>query len=163
MSTEQERLLLRETIEAGFRQAPFVSDVGITLVDCGPGWCESGLTVTPRHFQHGGVVHAGVQATMADLPAPRLRRNKSFAPIGQTTTVPIVLVAGPKVKATDIKGLVAEVKANPGKYTFGSAGNGSSNHLVGEMFNAGLKLDMMHVPYKGDGPAMTDVMAGRYP
>ncbi|MDF3881258.1 Bug family tripartite tricarboxylate transporter substrate binding protein [Cupriavidus basilensis] len=87
--------------------------------------------------------------------------NKSFAPIGQTTTVPIVLVAGPKVKAADIKGLVAEVKANPGKYTFASAGNGSSNHLVGEMFNSGLKLDMMHVPYKGDGPAMTDVMAGQ--
>lgn len=87
--------------------------------------------------------------------------NKSFAPIGQTTTVPIVLVAGPKVKATDIKGLVAEVKANPGKYTFASAGNGSSNHLVGEMFRSGLKLDMMHVPYKGDGPAMTDVMAGQ--
>ncbi|SOZ39147.1 Bug family tripartite tricarboxylate transporter substrate binding protein [Cupriavidus neocaledonicus] len=87
--------------------------------------------------------------------------NKSFAPIGQTTTVPIVLVAGPKVKAADIKGLVAEVKANPGKYTFASAGNGSSNHLVGEMFNAGLKTDMMHVPYKGDGPALTDVMAGQ--
>ncbi|SOY92840.1 conserved exported hypothetical protein [Cupriavidus taiwanensis] len=87
--------------------------------------------------------------------------NKSFAPIGQTTTVPIVLVAGPKVKAADIKGLVAEVKANPGKYTFASAGNGSSNHLVGEMFNSGLKMDMMHVPYKGDGPALTDVMAGQ--
>ncbi|MEC3764470.1 MULTISPECIES: Bug family tripartite tricarboxylate transporter substrate binding protein [Cupriavidus] len=87
--------------------------------------------------------------------------NKSFAPIGQTTTVPIVLVAGPKVKAADIKGLVAEVKANPGKYTFASAGNGSSNHLVGEMFNSGLKTDMMHVPYKGDGPALTDVMAGQ--
>lgn len=87
--------------------------------------------------------------------------NKSFAPIGQTTLVPIVLVAGPKVKASDIRGLVAEVKANPGKYTFGSAGNGSSNHLVGEMFRSGLKLDMLHVPYKGDGPAMTDVMAGQ--
>lgn len=69
MSTEQERLLLRETIEAGFRQAAFVSDVGITLVDCGPGWCESELAVTPRHLQHGGVVHAGVQATMADHTA----------------------------------------------------------------------------------------------
>lgn len=87
--------------------------------------------------------------------------NKSFAPIGQTTLVPIVLVAGPRVKATDIRGLVAEVKANPGKYSFGSAGNGSSNHLVGEMFRSGLKLDMLHVPYKGDGPAMTDVMAGQ--
>lgn len=69
MSTEQERLLLRETIEAGFRQAAFVSDVGITLVDCGPAWCESELVITPRHLQQGGVVHAGVQATMADHTA----------------------------------------------------------------------------------------------
>ncbi|MNT19314.1 Tripartite tricarboxylate transporter family receptor [compost metagenome] len=53
------------------------------------------------------------------------------------------------------------MKSNPGKYTFASAGNGSSNHLVGEMFRSGLKLDMLHVPYKGDGPAMTDVMAGQ--
>ena len=87
--------------------------------------------------------------------------NKRLAPIGQVTTVPIVLVAGPKVKANDIRGLVAEVKANPGKYSFASAGNGASNHLVGEMFRSGLKLDMLHVPYKGDGPAMTDVMAGQ--
>ncbi|KDP87662.1 PaaI family thioesterase [Cupriavidus basilensis] len=69
MSTEQERLLLRDTIEAGFRQAAFVTDIGIRLVDCGPGWCESELLVTPRHLQHGGIVHAGVQATMADHTA----------------------------------------------------------------------------------------------
>ncbi len=69
MSTEQERRLLRDTIEAGFRQAAFVGEVGITLADCGPGWCESELLVTPRHLQHGGVVHAGVQATMADHTA----------------------------------------------------------------------------------------------
>lgn len=69
MSTEQERLLLRDTIEAGFRQAAFVNDIGIRLVDCGPGWCESELLVTPRHLQHGGIVHAGVQATMADHTA----------------------------------------------------------------------------------------------
>ncbi|MGO4306165.1 PaaI family thioesterase [Cupriavidus sp. RAF12] len=69
MSTDQEKLLLRETIEAGFRQAAFVSEVGIRLVDCGPAWCESELMVTPRHLQHGGVVHAGVQATMADHTA----------------------------------------------------------------------------------------------
>lgn len=69
MSTEQERLLLRETIEAGFRQAAFVGEVGITLADCGPAWCESELIVTPRHLQNGGVVHAGVQATMAEHTA----------------------------------------------------------------------------------------------
>lgn len=69
MTTEQERLLLRDTIEAGFRQAAFVSDVGIALADCGPGWCESTLAITARHLQHGGIVHAGVQATMADHTA----------------------------------------------------------------------------------------------
>lgn len=69
MSTEQERLLLRETIEAGFRQSAFVGEVGITLADCGPGWCESELLLAPRHLQDGGVVHAGVQATMAEHTA----------------------------------------------------------------------------------------------
>ena len=69
MTTEQERLLLRDTIEAGFRQAAFVTDVGIALAECGPGWCESTLAITPRHWQHGGIVHAGVQATMADHTA----------------------------------------------------------------------------------------------
>ena len=69
MTTEQERLLLRDTIEAGFRQAAFVTDVGIALAECGPGWCESTLAITPRHLQHGGIVHAGVQATMADHTA----------------------------------------------------------------------------------------------
>ncbi|SOY85072.1 PaaI family thioesterase [Cupriavidus taiwanensis] len=69
MTTEQERLLLRDTIEAGFRQAAFVGDVGIALADCGPGWCESTLAITARHLQHGGIVHAGVQATMADHTA----------------------------------------------------------------------------------------------
>ncbi|MEI2417158.1 tripartite tricarboxylate transporter substrate binding protein [Orrella sp. JC864] len=87
--------------------------------------------------------------------------NKSFAPVTQLSTVPIVLVAGPQVQAKDIKALVQDIKAAPGKYTFASAGNGASNHLVGEMFAQGLGLDMMHVPYQGDGPAMTDVMSGQ--
>ncbi|TDF63288.1 PaaI family thioesterase [Cupriavidus sp. L7L] len=69
MTTEQERLLLRDTIAAGFRQAAFVNDVGIALADCGPGWCESTLATTARHLQHGGIVHAGVQATMAEHTA----------------------------------------------------------------------------------------------
>lgn len=87
--------------------------------------------------------------------------NKSFAPVTQISTVPIVLVAGPQVKARNIDELVKDIKASPGKYTFASAGNGASNHLVGEMFAQGLELDMMHVPYQGDTPAMTDVMSGQ--
>lgn len=49
-----------------FRQAPFVNNLGAELLDCGPGWCRSQLTISPSHFQHGGVIHAGVQATLAD-------------------------------------------------------------------------------------------------
>jgi uncharacterized protein (TIGR00369 family) len=53
-------------IERGFRDAPFVADVGIVLKDLGPGWCEATLALEPRHMQHHGVVHAGVISTMAD-------------------------------------------------------------------------------------------------
>jgi uncharacterized protein (TIGR00369 family) len=56
-------------VERGFRQAAFVSDVGIALDDCGPGWCISVLRIEPRHLQHTGVIHAGVQTTMADHTA----------------------------------------------------------------------------------------------
>ena len=52
-----------------FERAAFVNDVGIRLVDCGPGWCESELAVSPRHYQHHDFVHAGVQATIADHTA----------------------------------------------------------------------------------------------
>ena len=56
----------RQLTESIFRSAAFVRDVDIAFVDCGPGWCESRLAILPRHLQHGGIVHAGVQATIAD-------------------------------------------------------------------------------------------------
>ncbi len=59
----------REVIESAFRQANFLVDLGIRFVDCGPGWCESVLELAPRHCQHHGFVHAGVQATIADHTA----------------------------------------------------------------------------------------------
>lgn len=84
---------------------------------------------------------------------------KSFAPITQTTTVPIVLVVNPALPVKNIKELIAHAKTN--KLTFASAGNGSSNHLTGELFKSMAGIDMMHVPYKGDSPAMNDVMGGQ--
>ncbi len=60
---------IRAAAERGFREAAFVNDVGIALLDCGAGWCESTLALSPRHMQHTGVVHAGVQTTMADHTA----------------------------------------------------------------------------------------------
>jgi tripartite-type tricarboxylate transporter receptor subunit TctC len=86
---------------------------------------------------------------------------KSFEPIVQTTLVPIVLVVGPQVKAKTMKELLAELKANPGKYTYGSAGSGSSNHLAGALFASMAGVDILHIPYKGDTPALTDVMGGQ--
>lgn len=59
----------REVIEAAFREAAFLGDLGIRLADCGLGWCESKLELEPRHLQHTGLVHAGVQATIADHTA----------------------------------------------------------------------------------------------
>ena len=59
----------RQVIESGFKGAAFVNDIGITLLDCGPGWCESSVAILPRHLQHGGLVHAGVQSTIADHTA----------------------------------------------------------------------------------------------
>jgi tripartite-type tricarboxylate transporter receptor subunit TctC len=71
-----------------------------------------------------------------------------------------VLVVNPKVPVNSVSELIAYAKANPGKVTFGSAGNGSSNHLSGEVLKYLTGAPMTHVPYKGSGPAMTDVLAG---
>jgi uncharacterized protein (TIGR00369 family) len=59
----------RAVIEQAFRAAAFVNEVGIRLLDCGPGWCETALTIAPRHLQQTGIVHAGVQTTIADHTA----------------------------------------------------------------------------------------------
>lgn len=59
----------RDVIQNAFREAAFLTDLGITLSDCGPGWCESTLQLAPRHLQHTGLVHAGVQSTIADHTA----------------------------------------------------------------------------------------------
>ena len=59
----------RKVVEDAFREAAFLTDLGIKLEDFGPGWCETSLRIEPRHLQHTGVVHAGVQATIADHTA----------------------------------------------------------------------------------------------
>jgi tripartite-type tricarboxylate transporter receptor subunit TctC len=85
---------------------------------------------------------------------------KDFAPIALCVTTPLYLVVHPSVPARSVKDLLALAKAQPGKLTFASGGNGSSNHLAGELLKALAQVDLLHVPYKGAGPAMVDVMAG---
>jgi tripartite-type tricarboxylate transporter receptor subunit TctC len=87
---------------------------------------------------------------------------RDFAPIGQVGVTPTLLGVHPSVPATDVKSLVALVKANPGKYTYGSSGLGSILHLCGEQFKAlAGGLNIVHVPYRGSAPMMGDLIAGQ--
>jgi tripartite-type tricarboxylate transporter receptor subunit TctC len=83
-----------------------------------------------------------------------------FAPITNIASMPNVVSVGPSIKAKDLNELIALLKANPGKYTFATSGIGSINHLLGEAFQAYAGVKLVHVPYKGSGPGMQDVMAG---
>ena len=86
---------------------------------------------------------------------------KSFVPITLIGTNPLVLIVPPSSTATTLKELLAQAKAKPGTITFASAGNGTSQHLAGEMLKSAAGIDIIHVPYKGSGPAIQDLMGGQ--
>ncbi|MEF7612736.1 tripartite tricarboxylate transporter substrate binding protein [Aquincola sp. MAHUQ-54] len=86
---------------------------------------------------------------------------KDFAPISNIADVPNVLVVNPKLPVQDLQGLIALLKANPDKHSFGSSGNGGLSHLNGEIFKHVTGTQMLHVPYKGLGPALVDLVAGQ--
>jgi tripartite-type tricarboxylate transporter receptor subunit TctC len=94
----------------------------------------------------------------AKLPYDPIR---DFVPIGLALKVPFFLVVNPSVPAKSVAELVAYLKANPGKVNFGTAGNGASNHLSAEYFRSAAGVDMVHVPYKGSPPAVTDLLGGQ--
>jgi tripartite-type tricarboxylate transporter receptor subunit TctC len=85
---------------------------------------------------------------------------KDFSPITMLATLPNMLVVHPSVGVNSVQELIAYLKANPNKLTFGSAGNGTSQHMSGELFKTMTGTQMQHVPYKGSGPMMTDLLAG---
>lgn len=87
--------------------------------------------------------------------------EKSFAPVSIVGRVPLVFTVNPSVKANTLAELIALAKAKPGALTFASAGNGSPQHLAGEMFQRVAGVKMLHVPYKGSGPAMTDLIGAQ--
>jgi tripartite-type tricarboxylate transporter receptor subunit TctC len=85
---------------------------------------------------------------------------KDFAPIALFATAPIVLIVNPAVPANNVQELIALAKKQPGKINFASAGIGTTNHLSGELFKSMAKIDIVHVPYRGAGPAMNDLIGG---
>jgi tripartite-type tricarboxylate transporter receptor subunit TctC len=87
---------------------------------------------------------------------------RDFAPIGQVGVTPTLLGVHPSVPATDVKSLVALIKENPGKFTYGSSGLGSILHLCGEQFKAlAGGINVVHVPYRGSAPMMSDLVGGQ--
>ncbi|HEX2009654.1 MAG TPA: tripartite tricarboxylate transporter substrate binding protein [Roseateles sp.] len=94
---------------------------------------------------------------------PKLRYSieRDFTPIVLVGVTPNLLIAHPGQQAKTVKDIVALCKAEPGKVSFGSAGNGSAQHLALELFKQQAKVDALHIPYKGSGPLLTDMMGGQ--
>ena len=108
------------------------------------------LLVTPAPFTIN-------PSLLAKLPYDALN---DFAPITLINTTPLVMVVHPGVPAKNVKELIALAKAKPGKLNFGSSGTGGSNHLAGELFDAMAGVKMVHIPYKGNAGALTDIVGG---
>lgn len=108
------------------------------------------LLVTPAPFTIN-------PSLLAKLPYDALA---DFAPITLINTTPLVLVVNPGVPAKSVKELIALAKSKPGKLNYGSSTIGGSNHLAGELFNAMAGVRMVHIPYKGNAPALIDLVGG---
>lgn len=89
--------------------------------------------------------------------------EKDFAPVSLLVVVPNVLVVNPQLPVNNVKELVDLLKANPGQYSYASSGNGTPLHLSGELFKSMAGVDMAHIPYKGSGPALNDVLGNQVP
>jgi tripartite-type tricarboxylate transporter receptor subunit TctC len=112
----------------------------------------------------GYVLLVGTSATHGVNPSlyPKMPFDavKDFAPVAHWGSVPNVLVVNASSSIKSVADLIAEAKRKPGELTFGSAGNGTSLHLAGELFKQATKVDLVHVPYKGAAPASIDLLAG---
>ncbi|HQA34832.1 MAG TPA: tripartite tricarboxylate transporter substrate binding protein [Casimicrobium huifangae] len=106
------------------------------------------------------VGNVGTQAINQSLYKMPYNADTAFAPISMIAELPFVMLAGPSVNAKTPKEFVALAKAEPGKRTYASSGQGGSPHLTAEIFQGAAGVKLTHVPYKGGGPAMTDLMAG---
>ena len=118
-----------------------------------------------RASADGYTLMLGNVSTLAIAPAlnPKLPYSplRDFAPITLITTSENVLVLHPTVPATSMREFIAYAKANPRKLNYGSSGNGTTSHLGGVMFASMTGTEMTHVPYKGSGPMLTDLLAGQ--
>lgn len=124
-----------------------------------------GTNIVAKAAPDGYTLHFGAAGNIAINPSlfPEMPFDPQadLAPVAPMASTMNVLVVNPTVKATTVKELIALAKEQPGKLTFASSGNGGTIHLSGEMFKMMAGVDIVHVPYRGSGPAMIDLLAGR--
>lgn len=124
-----------------------------------------GAEMAARSAADGYTLFVSSETTFAVNPALKAKLpyhpERDFAPISLLTTQPYVIAVSLSLPATTLQQLVAHAKAHPGKLSYGSAGAGGGNHLAGEMFKQAAGIDILHVPYKGNGPAIVDLIGGQ--
>lgn len=124
-----------------------------------------GSDMVAKSAPDGYTMLVGTSSTMAILPylyrKPPYDPNKDFAPLVLLGTADIMVVVNSEVPVRSIPELLTYAKANPGKLTFASGGNGSISHLLGEYFKSMAGVDLLHVPYKGDAQMVTDLIGGQ--
>jgi tripartite-type tricarboxylate transporter receptor subunit TctC len=136
------------------------------VIDNRPGASQAiGAEATAKAPPDGHTIFMGTQSGLVinTLARKKLPYDpvRDLAPVTMLFTTPLYLVVHPSVPAHSVKELIALARARPGKLTFASIGNGSSQHLAGEMLRARAKVDILHVPYKGSSPAMADLLGGQ--
>lgn len=125
-----------------------------------------GADVVAKAPPDGYTVLVGVPAEMAILPQlQKVPYNvaRDFAPVSLAAVTPLILVVHPSLPVKTVKELVAFVRARPGQVSYASAGTGGVQHLAAELLKITTKIDMTHVPYKGAGPVMPDLIGGHIP
>lgn len=126
-----------------------------------------GATKVARAAPDGSTLLMGTIATHVINPLsmakPPYNAQTGFTPVSLIATVPNVLMVNSAVKANNVKDLIALLKSKPGQLSYGSSGLGTPPHLSGELFKSMAQVDMVHVPYKGGGPAMSDLIGGQIP
>ena len=126
-----------------------------------------GADVVAKSTPDGYTLGVATVSTMAVNPAANAKipynNFTDFIPVTKFVVVPNVLAVHPSVPAKDYKEFVALLKKNPGKYSFATSGTAGIGHMMGELFMSATSTDMVHIPYKGAGPAVLDVVGGQVP